>query len=91
MHPRYPEIRFAIDSQLLILSLMLKFLCADMFPCEDSKIRSVYPYPEKSNHPSFVNISPTVIIDASMERSSQVLQHKKKSISFQKSLNFDLC
>ena len=30
------------------------------------------------NHLSFVNISPTLVIDASMERSSQVLQHLHK-------------
>ena len=66
-----------------------------MFPYEDSEIVSVCPYPEKRNRPSFVNISPTLVIDASMERSSRVLQHgnikicccffKKKS-----KLNFDL-
>ena len=61
------------------------FLCADMFPCEDSKtvsvclsVRlSVCPYPEKINHSSFVNISPTLVIDTSMERSSRVLHHGK--------------
>ena len=31
---------------------------------------SVCPYPKKRNHPSFVNISPTLLIDTSMERSS---------------------
>ena len=40
------------------------FLCADMFPYEDSKIvsvcQSICPYPEKRNLPSFVNISPIV-------------------------------
>ena len=34
----------------------------DMFPYEDSKILSVCPYPEKRNHPGFVNISPTLVI-----------------------------
>ena len=29
------------------------------------------------NHLSFVNISPTLVIDTSMERSSRVLQHRK--------------
>ena len=52
------------------------------------------PYPKKRNHPSFVDISPTLVIDASMERSSRVLQHvnRKIWIIFQKSskLNFDL-
>ena len=46
-----------------------------MFPCEDSKTVSVCPYPEERNHPSFVNISPALVIDTSMERSSRVLQH----------------
>ena len=54
-----------------------------MFPCEDSKtvsVRpsvhlSVCPHPEKRNHHSFVNISPTLVIDTSMERSSRVLHH----------------
>ena len=46
-----------------------------MFPCEDSKTVSVCPYPEKRNRPGFVNISPTLVIDTSMERSSRVLQH----------------
>ena len=36
---------------------------------------SVCLYPEKRYHHSFVNISPTLIIDTSMERSSRVLQH----------------
>ena len=42
---------------------------------ENSKTVSVCPYPEKRNHPGFVNISPTLVIDASMERSSRVLLH----------------
>ena len=45
----------------------------DMFPYEDSKTVSVCPYHEKRNHSGFVNISPTLVIDASMERSSRVL------------------
>ena len=83
------------------------FLCADMFPCEDSKtvsvcpsvclsvrlsVRpSVCPHPEKRYHHSFVNISPTLVIDTSMERSSRVLHHgnPKIWIFFQKSSKFD--
>ena len=42
---------------------------------------SVCPYPEKRNHLSFVNISPTLVIDTSMERSSRVLQHGNPKIS----------
>ena len=51
-----------------------------MFPCEDSKTVSVCPYPEKRNHHSFVDISPTLVIDTSMERSSRVLHHEKKKM-----------
>ena len=36
---------------------------------------SVCPHPEKRYHHSFVNISPTLVIDTSMERSSRVLHH----------------
>ena len=42
---------------------------SDKFPYEDSEIVSVCQYPEKRNHPMFVNISPTVVIDTSMKRS----------------------
>ena len=46
------------------------------------------------NHLSFVNISPTIVIDTSMERSSRVLQHGhiKIWLFFQKNseVNFDL-
>ena len=41
---------------------------------------SICPYPEKRNHPSFVNISPTLVIDTSVERSSRVLQHGNPKI-----------
>ena len=52
--------------------------------------------PKSGNHHSFVNISPKLVIDSSMERSSRVLQHGNPNIwcfFFQKSskLNFDLC
>ena len=79
------------------------FLCADMFPNEDSKtvsvcpsvclsVRpSVCPHPEKRYHHSFVNISPTLIIDTPMERSSRVLHHGNPKIwfFFQKSSKFE--
>ena len=53
---------------------------------------SVCPYPEKRNHHSFVNISPTLVIDTSMERSLRVLQHGNPKIwfFFQKSSKFEL-
>ena len=53
-----------------------------MFPYEDSEILFFFPYLEKRNRPSFVNISPTVEIDTSMERSSQVLHHGSPKILF---------
>ena len=51
------------------------------------------------NHHSFVNISPTLVIDTSMERSSRVLQHGNPKIWFfffikfeiEFDLYFDLC
>ena len=51
-----------------------------MFPYEDSKTVSVCLHPEKRNHHSFVNISPTLVIDASLERSSQVLHHGNRKM-----------
>ena len=52
---------------------------------------SICPYPEKRNHHSFVNISPTLVIDTSMERSSWVLHHGNPKIGFffQKSSKFE--
>ena len=41
---------------------------------------SICPNPEKRNHHSFVNISPTLVIDTSMERSSRVLHHGNQKI-----------
>ena len=38
--------------------------------------------PREKNHPSFVNISPTLVIDTSMERSSRVLHHGNPQIWF---------
>ena len=43
---------------------------------------SVCPHPEKRYHHSFVNISPTLVIDTSMERSSRVLRHGNPKIWF---------
>ena len=65
-----------------------------MFPYEDSKSVSVFlsvclsvrlsvcPHPEKRNHHSFVNMSPTLVIDTSMERFSRVLHHGNPKIWF---------
>ena len=85
MHPCHPGDAYD-DWQLTPnFELWTKiFLCADMFPYEDSKILSVCPYPNKRNNPSFVNISPTVVIDAWVERclrdsmETQIFSLKKK-------------
>ena len=45
---------------------------------------SICPYPEKRNYPGFVNISPTLVIDTSMESSSRVLQHGHGKCEFYK-------
>ena len=62
---------------------------------EIGEIKIFCPYPEKRNRPGFVDISPTLVIDTSMERSSRVLQHGNPKIwfFFQKNLklNFDMC
>ena len=82
MHPRPPGRHIGIDGKPLILSFEFKFLCADMFLYEDSKTLFC-PHPEKRSHHSFVNISPTLVIDTSMERSSRVLHHgNKKKLNF---------
>ena len=41
-----------------------------------------FPYAEKRNHLSFVNISPTLVIDTSTKRASRVLQHGNQKIWF---------
>ena len=51
---------------------------------------SICPYPEKRNHHSFVNISPTLVIDTSMERSSRVLRHGNPKIWFFFSKKFEI-
>ena len=49
-------------------------------------------YAEKKNRPGFVNISPTLVIDTSTERSSRVLQYENQKIwfFFQKSSKLNL-
>ena len=78
-------------------------LWVEIFVCRHVSIRGfqnrVCLHPDKRYHHSFVNISPTLVIDASMERSSRALQHgiqkiwfffsKKFEIEFD--LYFDLC
>ena len=50
---------------------------------------SVCPYPEKRNHLSFVYISPTLVIDTSMEWSSPVLHHGNTKICYFLSSKFE--
>ena len=51
---------------------------------------SVCPHPEKRYHHSFVNISPTLVIDTLMERSSRVLYHGNPKILFYFSKKFKI-
>ena len=70
---------------------VLIFCVPTCFHMRIPKTVSICPHPEKRNHHSFVNISPTLVIDASMGRSLRVLQHgnPKIWIFYQKSLKFD--
>ena len=84
MHPRPPG-RHINDWQLTAnFELWVEIFCEPTYfhvripkPC-----LSVCPYPKKRNHPSFVNISPTLVIDTSMERFSRVLQYGNPKILF---------
>ena len=61
--------------------------------CQSVRL-SVCPHPEKRYLHSFVNISPTLVIDTSMERSSRVLHHGNPKIwrkKIQKSSKFKIC
>ena len=48
-------------------------------PCLSVRL-SICLYSEKRNYPGFVNISRTLVIDTSMERSSRVIQHGNPKI-----------
>ena len=68
----------------MLIRTRSSFLCADMFKYEDSKIVYVCPSvrtPRKEITVTFCNISPTVVIDTSMERFIQ-LQHGDSKIRF---------
>ena len=41
-----------------------------------------FPYAEKRNRPGFVNISPTLVIDTSMERFSSTTTWEPKNLIF---------
>ena len=67
--------------------------CLSVCPSVRLSVRpSVCPHPEKRNPLSFVNISPTLVIDASLERFSRVLYNgnQKIWIFFQKSSKFEI-
>ena len=62
------------DRQLTInFELWVDIFC--VATCFHVRIVSVCPYPKKRYHHSFVNISPTLVIDTSMERCSRELHH----------------
>ena len=98
MHPRLPRRKSGIgyrDRRLTTnFELWVEIFCVPT--CFHVRIPkpclSVCPYPENRNHPVFVNISPTLVIDTSMERSSRVLQHGKPKnwFFFSKSLKLNL-
>ena len=71
---------FVLEGRKIFDNIFSRLMILYTFPYENSKIVSVCPYPEKRNHPSFVNISPTLVIDTSMERSSRVLYHEELKI-----------
>ena len=101
MHPRPPGRHIGIDSKPLILSFELKFFVPACFQnrvclsvCLSVRLSvclSLCPHPEKRNHLSFVNISPTLVIDTSTERSSRVLHHGNPKIwYFFKKVKFEI-
>ena len=68
-------------------------VCPSVRPSVCPSVRpSVCPHPEKGNPLSFVNISPAIVIDASMERFSRVLHNGNPKIwfFFHKSLKFEI-
>ena len=87
MHPPSSGDPYSDRQLTLNFELWVEFFCVPT--CFHMRIpksclsfrQSVCPCPEIRKHPIFVNISPTLVIDTSMERSSRVLQHvnpKKK-------------
>ena len=67
------------------MSFELKFFVCrhvSMWGFQNHVCLSVCPHPEKRYHHSFVNITPTLVIDTSMERTSRVLHHGNPKIWF---------
>ena len=92
MHPRPPgrHIGNIRDQQLTTnFELWVEILCADMFPYEDSKTPSVCPYPEKINHNSFVNNSPTLVIDTSMKGLHEYYNMETPKLDFSKKFEIE--
>ena len=83
------ELKFFVCRHVSIWGFQNR-VCPSLRP---SVCLSVCPHPEKRYHHSFVNISPTLVIDTSMERSSRVVHHGNPKICFffQKSLKFEIC
>ena len=85
------ELKFFVCRHVSIWGFQNR-VCLSVCPSVCLSVRlSICPYPEKRNHHSFVNISPTLVIDTSMERYSRLLQHGNPNIWFfsQKSSKFE--
>ena len=80
--------RVSLSVRLSVCPSVCLSVCLSVCP---SVCLSVCPHPEKRYHHSFVNISPTLVIDTSMERSSRVLHHGNPKIwfFFQRSSKFE--
>ena len=80
MHPRPPARYIGINMKLTNnFEHWVEIFCVPTF-FHVRNPNCVCLYPEKRNHHSFVNSSPTLVIDISMERSSRVLQHGNPKI-----------
>ena len=63
--------------------MIWNFLCTTCFYVRITKLcLSICLHPGKRNPSDFINISPTVVIDVRIERSSQVLQHGNPKLFF---------
>ena len=86
MHPRLLGRHIGIDGKPLILSFEFKFFVCrrvSIWGFQNRVCLSVcLSVPHEKSHCSFVNISPTLVIDTSMERSSHILHHGSPKIWF---------
>ena len=83
---RTPNFELRHENSCVSTCFHMIILKSCLFVCLSFHL-SVCPYPEKRNHPRFVNNSPTVVIDTSIEKSSRVLQHGNQF--FQKRSKFE--